>query len=71
MELHRSESEKKQEADFLMLLEQGRTLAEQLENLLQSDRAKDPAPRVSIADSIMKQLSNNCSQCHRQYRDNR
>lgn len=71
MELHRSESEKKQEADFLMLLEQGRTLAEQLENHLHSDRSKDSVERSFDADSIMKQLANNCLQCHRQFRDNR
>jgi protein tyrosine phosphatase (PTP) superfamily phosphohydrolase (DUF442 family) len=71
MELHRSESENRQEVDFLMLLEQGRTLAEQLENYLESDRASDRAQRVTLADSVIKQLSSNCSQCHRQYRDNR
>jgi protein tyrosine phosphatase (PTP) superfamily phosphohydrolase (DUF442 family) len=71
MELHRSESEKKQEVDFLTLLEQGRTLAEQLESHLQSDRPKDSVQRVTLADSVLRRLSSNCSQCHRQYRDNR
>ncbi len=71
MELHRSESEKKQEADFLTLLEQGRSLAEQLENRLHGDRSKDSVDRSFDTDSIMKQLASNCSQCHRQFRDNR
>lgn len=71
MELHRSESEKKQEADFLELLDQGRTLAQRLENRLQGDRAKSSPQDSADANSLMKQLTANCSRCHTQYRDNR
>jgi protein tyrosine phosphatase (PTP) superfamily phosphohydrolase (DUF442 family) len=71
MELHRSESEKKQDPEFLELLEQGRTFAELLESKLSRDRATLSPEGSAHPDSIMKLLSNNCSQCHRQYRDNR
>lgn len=71
IELHRSESERKQEADFLRLLEQGRAFAEQLESHLQTDRDLESAQRASHADGAIKLLANNCSQCHRLYRDNR
>lgn len=71
MELHRSESEKKQDPGFLELLEQGRMLSEHLEAKLSHDRVPFSPDGSAHLDSIMKLLSNNCSQCHRQYRDNR
>jgi protein tyrosine phosphatase (PTP) superfamily phosphohydrolase (DUF442 family) len=71
MELHRSESEKKQEAEFLELLDQGRTLVERLEDRLQVDRARSSLQDLADANSLMKQLTVNCARCHSQYRDNR
>jgi len=71
MELHRSESEKKQEVEFLELLDQGRALAQRLENCLRGDRAKSSPQDLADANGLMKQLTANCSRCHTQYRDNR
>ncbi|MFO0011234.1 MAG: hypothetical protein ACK553_00670 [Planctomycetota bacterium] len=71
VELLRSESERNQEAGFLDLLEQGRKLAEALETRLQTDRFQALTEDTVYSNNVLKQMTNTCSQCHTQYRDNR
>jgi hypothetical protein len=74
MELHRSESEKGQESDFLAWLLQGRDLANQLEVQLNASLPAASEERDAFTKELngsVKKLSQNCVQCHQQYRDNR
>lgn len=71
IELQRSESGNSRERGFVELLEEGGRLAEHLESILQRDVSVSSAENTVVADRIIKQLINNCSDCHGRYRDNR
>lgn len=71
MELHRTESERNAEQEYLALLDRGRRLAEQLEARLHLHRSENSTEGRILADGLIQQISDNCSSCHSQYRDNR
>lgn len=71
VELRRSESATQRETAFLELIDTARTLSETLENQLihaRSERLSAPL-WLERADASMKRLSQNCLQCHTQFRD--
>jgi hypothetical protein len=75
MELHRSESENGQESEFLAWLLQGRDLASELESRLNETSVPTTSGgrdefHKELNDWV-KKLSQNCVQCHQQFRDNR